>query len=342
MEKNIVIIENNETAFKRLNEHVSSIGKLVVKFEELKRALITNTISEFVDGVIEKYGRTIVTFLIDLNLNEKNCYGGLEIIKDIRKIDPKKGEDYWRTIVPIIVCTSYPDMAQDAYNNGANYVIEKERTLETGDDAIKQKKTWEKRMNVFLGRLIPKISDYSDWYSSAIEKIEKSPVAIKEGAINFFKKNNDPDIKLACVMTAFDDEHKDIINNALTNIRDRYYIETKMANKPYGEASSQLLNNIQCFMHCCDFGIGIFYSDPRTNSINANVALEVGYMLGINKKICYLKDHELEKINVDLVSYIVTEYNKPTSIGSVSTMEDALLEWIEGLKDELKIKTREK
>ena len=150
-------------------------------------------------------------------------------------------------------------------------------------------------------------------------------------------------MKHAFVMTSFDEEYESVINHSLQIVEEKYYIKTHLMNKPYGEVSDDLFPNIRGMIHCCDFGIGVFFPDSKTKGINANLSVEVGYMLGLNKKICYLKDKKLPALNTDILSKIYTEYKKnENSKGGkrIPTMDDALLNWINGVKDELKIKSK--
>ena len=59
--------------------------------------------------------------------------------------------------------------------------------------------------------------------------------------------------------------------------------------------------------------------------INPNLSQEVGYMLGLQKKVCILKDKKLDKINTDLSSWIYQEYTK-------DTLEKQLVQWLKNNK----------
>lgn len=342
-EKKIIIIENNKKTFDNLKKNVNEIGEVAITYEEIQSALLGNNISGLVEKKMQKYGKNIVAFIIDLNLNEENCYGGIQIIKEIRNAPASSDEEYWRLIVPIIVCTQYPNYEEKAKKAGANKVIRKVRALEYAEKAFENREEWKEERDLFFtDSFLPVLHGYRDWYNSAMEKIEHAPNSIKLASINFFISYNNPELKHAFVMTSFADEYEHTISSALSSIEQKYYIKSHLADKSYKATTDDLFPYLQSLMHCCDFGIGVFFQDPRTNSINANLSIEVGYMLGIKKEICYLKDVELKEPPADLISKIYTKYKKTKrSKGKdVPTMDEALCKWIDG-RSGLKIKKRD-
>ena len=50
-----------------------------------------------------------------------------------------------------------------------------------------------------------------------------------------------------------------------------------------------LFPNIQTYMHGCGLGVAVF-EQVEQKVFDPNVALEVGYMLALNKRICLLKE----------------------------------------------------
>lgn len=349
MNNKIVIIENSETTFNKLKENLDQIGDVVVTFDEITDSLTTHchyrNISDLVTVKMKEYGKEIAVFIIDLQLSGDNTYGGIQIIKDIRNVSVNQvNDEYWRSIVPIIVCTQYPNYESKTKEAGANCLIRKSDKLEVAQKAIDDKPSWKRQLNKFLTNdFLPVVKKYNDWYCETIKKIENTPMSIRTASIKFFKENNDPDIRHAFVMTSFAKEYEKAIEQALTEVQNKYFVNTYIANKAHGQTSDDLFDNIRGYMHCCDFGIGIYFCDPRTKTVNVNLSVEVGYMLGLGKRICYLKDVNLEQLNTDLIAKIYTEYKKTkNSKGKKApTMENALIGWIEGAKGDLNIKSRE-
>ncbi len=75
-----------------------------------------------------------------------------------------------------------------------------------------------------------------------------------------------------------------------------------------------LFPNIQTYMHGCSFGIAVFERLERED-FNANVALEVGYMMALGKPVCLLKDRTLTSLHADLGGMLYREFDpqRPTS-----------------------------
>lgn len=349
MKKTIIIIENNKTTFEHLKEHVKSLGSVDITFDEIDVALSGRSDQDNISGLVQKkikrYGKSIVAFIVDLQLQKNNNYGGIQIIKDIRNISQaKKDKEYWRLLVPVIVCTNYPNYSDTAIEAGANYVIQKDHVLEMEKEAINIKKTWENKLNDFItNKFLPVVNSYCSWYLTTMERIDLAPISVKEASINFFKKNNNPDVKHAFVMTSFSKDYEKAIQKALDSVQNQFYVKTHIANSSPGETEEGLYNNLCGLMHCCDFGIGIYFPDPKTGNVNANLSVEVGYMLGLGKRICYLKDVNLPQLNTDLISKIYTEYKKTKRAKGkdVLVMEEALISWIKGAKNDLQIRERE-
>jgi len=74
------------------------------------------------------------------------------------------------------------------------------------------------------------------------------------------------------------------------------------------EFHDELFPNILTYMHGCDFGIAIF-ERLETGVFNPNVALEVGYMLGLRKQVLLLKDRTLSALHTDLVGKLYREFD---------------------------------
>lgn len=349
MKKRIIIVENNKEAFEKLKRNVNGIGEVVIDFNEVTRALKSREkpISDLIQKKMDEYGKEIVCFIFDLQLSGDSAYGGIQLIRDIRgNASPLGNDAYWRTIVPIIVCTNYPNYATDAKKAGANYVIEKLSLLEKEDSMIDSKQSWKTKLSVFLTQsFLPIITSYSEWYCSAMRKIENTPESFRRASIRFFQQYNDPSLKYAFVMTSFTKAYEDVICQSLTELEDKFYVKTIIANHPYGETDEELFKNIKGMMHCCDFGIGVYFFEPgikNTKCINPNLSLEVGYMLGLDKLICYLKDRNLPRLNTDLGAMIYTEYKKTKNAKGKGAplMQDALIEWVKGNMKILSIRDR--
>ena len=74
------------------------------------------------------------------------------------------------------------------------------------------------------------------------------------------------------------------------------------------EFHDDLFPNILTYMHGCAFGIAVF-ERVVTDEFNPNVALEVGYMMGLRKQVLLLKDQTLRSLHTDLVGKLYREFD---------------------------------
>lgn len=82
--------------------------------------------------------------------------------------------------------------------------------------------------------------------------------------------------------------------------------------------------NIKVYMDNADYGVAIAES-VEDNYINSNVSVEIGYMLALKKKVCFLKEKSLDKIHSDFAGIIYNEFD----INNVTkTIPSALEKWM--------------
>jgi hypothetical protein len=89
-----------------------------------------------------------------------------------------------------------------------------------------------------------------------------------------------------------------------------------------------LFTNVRTYMHGCTFGVAIFEAITG-NDFNPNVSLEVGYMLALEKPICFLKDKKLPELHSDLTPKLYKAFDTYAVEPSLS---QALLKWLEERK----------
>lgn len=78
-----------------------------------------------------------------------------------------------------------------------------------------------------------------------------------------------------------------------------------------------LFNNVLTYMHGCGFGIAVF-ERLEESDFNPNVALEVGYMLAMQKPVCILKDRTLQALPTDLMGKLYSEFDSLDPVASIS------------------------
>ena len=148
------------------------------------------------------------------------------------------------------------------------------------------------------------------------------PAGIHESLARF-KKDHPDEGKAAFVMMKF----------GRTPSHDKIIEAIRSAIKPYGieglraddkQYHDELFPNIQTYVHGCGFGIAVF-ERIETEEFNPNVSLEVGYMIGINKPVCLLKDQTLRTLHTDLVGRLYRPFD---TLDPGKTIPTELVRWL--------------
>ena len=86
-----------------------------------------------------------------------------------------------------------------------------------------------------------------------------------------------------------------------------------------------LFFNVLTYIYGTRFGIAVF-ERIAAEIFNPNVSLEVGYMLGLGKGVCLLKDSTLPKLHTDLGGKIYRPFDPQNP---EATIRDKLLAWMD-------------
>lgn len=296
----ILIIEDHPNDFKRICELLGNIYEVLPNsFEEMSacieypRAEGKNIVEFAIQQIDENY-RDIKLILCDIILGN-NIKGGNKVVKAIRN-HKIPGSPYWTSLVPIIAITHHAKKQESIIDAGADYSLLKE------DDE---------------GLFSALIENNVDSFKRRLESLY--PQKLKDEILEF--KNKYAKEKTAFIMTSFAEEHQETIKQIIDVLK-KHNITPCLANKQGGENYDELWPNIEVFIHGCDFGIGIYADDSlfkgkgeiegeeykKRIRINPNMSQEVGYMLGLQKKVCILKNKELDKLPTDLAGKIYVEY----------------------------------
>ena len=139
-----------------------------------------------------------------------------------------------------------------------------------------------------------------------IESTDLIPADIKESSERFFKDYPNGTRTAFLIMQFTETEvHDKIISTIKELLKEHDIIVLRADDKEY---SDDLFANIKTYMHCCEFGISIF-ERVTEDEFNPNVSLEVGYMMGLNKPICLLKDRTLKNLQTDLAGKLYKPIN---------------------------------
>jgi hypothetical protein len=91
------------------------------------------------------------------------------------------------------------------------------------------------------------------------------------------------------------------------------------------EFHADLWGNVRTYLHGAGFGVAV-YERIETDEPNANVGLEVGYLLAMNKPVLLLKDKTLEETQSDLAGKLYKNFDPHDPEG---TIPELLNKWLE-------------
>lgn len=90
------------------------------------------------------------------------------------------------------------------------------------------------------------------------------------------------------------------------------------------EFHGDLWGNVRTHLHGCGFGIAV-YERIETNEPNANVGLEVGYLMAMNKPVLLLKDKTVPALQADLAGKLYKNFDPHDSAG---TIPEQMTKWL--------------
>jgi hypothetical protein len=117
-------------------------------------------------------------------------------------------------------------------------------------------------------------------------KIMSAPAIIFDSLRKFRAENRKTGGRCFVMMRFGDTAAHTRIENTIKNALTKHGLVGLLARDK--EFHDDLFPNILTYMHGCDFGIAVF-ERLETEVFNPNVALEVGYMLGLKKPVLLLK-----------------------------------------------------
>lgn len=91
------------------------------------------------------------------------------------------------------------------------------------------------------------------------------------------------------------------------------------------EFHADLWGNVRTYLHGCGFAVAV-YERIETDEPNANVGLEVGYLLAMNKPVLLLKDQTLPNIQSDLAGKLYKPFDPHDPEGTIPPL---LEKWLE-------------
>lgn len=329
----ILIFEDKESHFNKLKKQLETAEYEVIpkNFSDLRLAFDDNATKQFVLNNIKKYWNDGLRLII-CDLMAKKSKKGDDIIREIRENVIIPESPSFSMLIPIIVwtgaCTN--EQVLDSLCMGANDFVYK---LNTGEN--KEKENDDKYWDDFKTKIVNNIMRF-ERRLPYFNQLFPAPKNIEIELKNFKEKHKGK--KTAFIMTSFQKDHKDIALE-IQRILNTYGIEGLLADLPGGENDDNLWNDIQVYLHGCDFGIGIYADDSiifnendneeyeQRIRINPNLSQEVGYMLALQKKVCILKHNSLKKINTDLADRIYVPFSDKEG-----SLFKAVVSWLKNKK----------
>jgi hypothetical protein len=158
--------------------------------------------------------------------------------------------------------------------------------------------------------------------SSSFTPNNGEPVESSESVKQFRKDHPDP-TKLAFVMMRFGSTaaHKSIVEAIRSTVQPLGISALRADEKEY---HPDLWPNVLTYVIGCGFGIAVFERLVE-DEFNPNVSLEVGYLYGLKKPVCLLKDKTLKTLHSDLIGKLYRPFDPQDPKGTIPTV---LSKWI--------------
>jgi len=118
-------------------------------------------------------------------------------------------------------------------------------------------------------------------------------------SLDLFREDHPDPSKVAFIMMRFGrtSAHERITSAIKASLKEHGIIALRADDKQYND---DLFPNILTYIFGCRFGIAVF-ERIEAEDFNPNVSLELGFMMGLKKHVCLLKDKTLKTLHTDLV-----------------------------------------
>lgn len=152
--------------------------------------------------------------------------------------------------------------------------------------------------------------------------MHRAPVELTASLANF-KKDFPDSSRLAFVMMRFGKSkaHTSILQGIRSALDPQQIVALRADDKQYHD---DILLNILTYIYGCRFGIAVF-ERIEGDDFNPNVSFEVGYMNGVGKSVCFLKDKTLTTLHTDLIGRLYWEFDTQDC---TTTIAPVLQKWM--------------
>lgn len=241
---------------------------------------------------------------------EKRTIGqeSIEILETIDIISPATGSGIPARAIEIVTGLSLRDV-EDHLD-----ILIQEDKLERDNSQVEYCVRLKARGRQFLREIA--------MASTSKRSLGAPPVGIQTSLAEF-KKDHPDESKAAFIMMRFGrtSSHEKIVEAIRSTLKPFGIEGLRADDKQYHD---DVLPNIQTHIYGCKFGIAIFERIEQED-FNPNVSLEVGYLIGIDKPVCLLKDKTLTSLNTDLIGRLYRPFD---TLNPADTIPEQLGRWL--------------
>lgn len=131
----------------------------------------------------------------------------------------------------------------------------------------------------------------------------------------FLNDHPDPDRNVFVIMRFLDSAQLEEAYAAIkSTLADRGFHAVRADDRDY---TGELWSNVEVHLTGCKYGIAVF-EDIDRRDFNPNVALELGYMIGRNKRCLILKEQRLPVLPADVIHRLYKPFDMFNVTASVS------------------------
>lgn len=300
-EKKVLIIDDEETHYIALKQWLTENGFGVIprSFNAMEEASQSAEYELFnwIDELIMGNYLDLKLIICDIHFNGDHSKG-IKIVKHIRELK-SLNPYYWTSLIPIIGMTNHTDSLIKIVEAGANLAFNKTDVFTVDDDNNITFSTEPQKTEI-----IDQLNSYALRFEQQIEDFY--PIDLEKRIKRFIRKQQNQ--RTAFIMIDFRHKKEYAEDVVKVVLKEKFDIIGYIADAPGGLNDKRVWENIEVFMHGCDFGIAIYVDDTepdengkkRDNMMNPNVCIEVGYMRGLKKDVLFFKHKSIPSLPSDL------------------------------------------
>lgn len=169
------------------------------------------------------------------------------------------------------------------------------------EDALVKQKATDSSHEEFIRDLIKRFAPSGDVKAY----VAQFPPSIVDSLARFSAEYIPSETAFIMMRFSKTNRHTQITDAIKSTLKDLGITGLRADDVPFHD---DLLPNVETYMHGCGIGIAVL-ERIETNDINPNVSLEIGYMLGLGKPVCLLKDSTLPVLQADLAGKLYSVFS---------------------------------